>query len=196
MCSACITSSPGGVEQRGRAVAPLLDVRRVGRADQHRAHLLAGGAQRADQDLERDRVEPAGAHRCAPRTIVPRVVDLAPASPAAAPGSPRAARTRTALGLGARPPGSPRSTSASDPLAAEARPPRASARARPAGAASGCGAAARHDQRQADVDQLDLRVGVAVAVAALVLGGEALGQLGRVGRAATRRRASSNAWPR
>ncbi len=35
------------VEQRGRSVAALLDVRRVRRADQHHAHLLAGGAQRA-----------------------------------------------------------------------------------------------------------------------------------------------------
>ena len=66
MCSACITSSPRGVEQRRRAVAPLLDVGRVRRADQHRAHLLAGGAKRADQHLERDRVEAGGrarAHR-------------------------------------------------------------------------------------------------------------------------------------
>ena len=47
-----------GVEERGRAVVALLDVGRVGGADQRRAHLVAGGAQAADQDLERDRVEP------------------------------------------------------------------------------------------------------------------------------------------
>ena len=179
MCSACITSSPRGVEQRGRAVAALLDVRRVGRADQHRAHLVAGGAQRADQDLERDRVERrAQLIGLAPRTIGPGVVDLRAASRAAAPGSPRAARTRTGPRPRSRPAGSPRSTSASshsppkrarrrvalEPLARAARGPRLRAGL---------------DQRQADVDQLDLGIGVAVAVAALVLGGEALGELAR-----------------
>ena len=59
MCSACITISPVGVEQRGGAVAALLDVRRVRRAHEHGAHLLAGGAQRADHDLQRDRVQAA-----------------------------------------------------------------------------------------------------------------------------------------
>ena len=42
----------GRVEQRGRGVAPLLDVRGMGRADEHHSHLLAGGAERADHHLE------------------------------------------------------------------------------------------------------------------------------------------------
>ncbi len=38
---------PGGVEERRRAVPPLLDVGGMGGADQDRSHLLAGRAQRA-----------------------------------------------------------------------------------------------------------------------------------------------------
>jgi hypothetical protein len=47
---------PVGVEQRGGGVAALLDVRRVRGVDQHDAHLLTGGAQRAADDLQFDRV--------------------------------------------------------------------------------------------------------------------------------------------
>ena len=84
-----------GVEERGRAVAALLDVRRVGRADQHRAHLVAGGAQRADQHLQRDRVE-ARAHRASLRAArCPRVVDLRAPAGRQHQGRLRAARTRT-----------------------------------------------------------------------------------------------------
>ena len=50
------------VEQRGRAVVALLDVRRVRAADQDRAHLLARGAQRAGGDLQGDRVEALTRH--------------------------------------------------------------------------------------------------------------------------------------
>ena len=46
-----------GVEERGRGVAALLDVRRVRRADQNRAHLLARRTQRAAQNLEPDRAQ-------------------------------------------------------------------------------------------------------------------------------------------
>ena len=42
------------VEERGRAVAPLLDVGREGRADQDGAHLLGDGAESAAQNLELD----------------------------------------------------------------------------------------------------------------------------------------------
>ncbi len=42
------------VEERRRAVAPLLDVRREGRADEHGAHLLGDRAQRAAEHLELD----------------------------------------------------------------------------------------------------------------------------------------------
>ena len=50
--------APGG-EQRRRGIAPLLDVGRVGRPDEHRTHLLAGGVQRACEDLELDRIHHA-----------------------------------------------------------------------------------------------------------------------------------------
>ncbi len=79
---------PVGVEQRGRGVAALLDVRRVRRADQHHAHLLAGGAQRAGHDLQLDRVEwldPCRALRDAAVrrgwTACPCCVDLCPHQP-------------------------------------------------------------------------------------------------------------------
>ncbi len=42
------------VEERSRAVASLLDVRREGRADQRGAHLLGDRAQRCADDLELD----------------------------------------------------------------------------------------------------------------------------------------------
>ena len=73
MCSACITISPLGVEQRRRAVAALLDVRRVRRADQDGAHLVAGARSAAGEHLQLDRVD-GTRHRCAPclvATIVP-----------------------------------------------------------------------------------------------------------------------------
>ena len=46
-----------GVEQRGRAVAALLDVGGVGAADQHRARLLGDARQRAGEDREGDGIE-------------------------------------------------------------------------------------------------------------------------------------------
>ncbi len=109
MCSACITISPRGSNRRGRGVAALLDVGRVRRADQHRAHLLAGRAQRADHDLELDRVE---SPRVAPG-IVP--VGLAPrrASRAGPAASPRRARPRPGRRSAVRPPAAPPRTSRS-----------------------------------------------------------------------------------
>src|SRR5947209_15734872 len=63
-----------GVEQRTRGVSALLDVGRVGGANQHRAHLLAQGLCRPGQDLQLDRVDGSGsvslAHS-ASRMIVP-----------------------------------------------------------------------------------------------------------------------------
>ena len=47
----------GRVEQAARAVAALLDVRRVRAAHEHGAHLLARRAQRPGDDLQVDRVE-------------------------------------------------------------------------------------------------------------------------------------------
>ena len=43
------------VEERRRTVAPLLDVGREGRADEHRAHLLGDRAEQAAENLELDR---------------------------------------------------------------------------------------------------------------------------------------------
>ena len=69
----------GGIEQRGRGVAALLDVRRVRRADQRGAHLLARSAQRARDDLQLDRIDRAHpASACSRRRcIVPSSIELA-----------------------------------------------------------------------------------------------------------------------
>ena len=50
---------PVGVEERGRAVTALLDVRREGRAHEDRAHLLGDRAQRAPDHLQLDGDHPA-----------------------------------------------------------------------------------------------------------------------------------------
>ena len=90
------------VEQRGRAVAALLDVGRVRRAHEHGAHLLAGGAQRAGHDLQRDRVELA-AHPSRSRTIVP-VLSARPDQPSGTTSVASGRRTTVGpldvLGLG------------------------------------------------------------------------------------------------
>ena len=56
-----------GVEQGGRRVASLLDVRRVRRADEHGAHLLTDRPERATQHLQLDGVD----HRVRSSLIVP-----------------------------------------------------------------------------------------------------------------------------
>jgi hypothetical protein len=48
------------VEERGRAVAALLDVGRVAGADQRLAHLLDDRGERAADDLDGDRVDRDG----------------------------------------------------------------------------------------------------------------------------------------
>jgi hypothetical protein len=48
---------PVGVEQGGRAVAPLLDVGGVGAADQHGAHLLGDPRQGAGEDRQGDGID-------------------------------------------------------------------------------------------------------------------------------------------
>lgn len=55
MCSACAITCPR-VEDRRRAVAPLLDIRGVGRADEGDAHLLRHREERGADDLEGDAV--------------------------------------------------------------------------------------------------------------------------------------------
>ena len=77
------------VEERRRAVAPLLDVRRERRADEHRAHLLGDRAQRAAENLELD-VHGLVTHRVS-RHVSP---SLTPTHPGAASRSSRPVRAR------------------------------------------------------------------------------------------------------
>ena len=58
------------IEQRRRAVAPFLDVRREGRPDEHGAHLLGDGKKRAADHLELDR-DPLATHRLRSSRSVP-----------------------------------------------------------------------------------------------------------------------------
>ena len=91
----------GGVEEGGRAVAALLDVRAVGRAHERGAHLLAGGAQRAGGDLQGDRVH--GAHASRSRTTVP-VASVRDDHPgAASAGASAASPARSTSAPGRRP---------------------------------------------------------------------------------------------
>ncbi len=97
----------GGVEQRAGGVAALLDVGRVAGADQHRAHLLAGRAQRAGGDAQGDGIE---AHFCT------RIVPDSSTSPLQPGGTARvASRSSTIAGPSMRSPGagSPRMISVS-----------------------------------------------------------------------------------
>ena len=55
MCSACAIIRPSLVEERARAVAALLDVRRERGADEHRVHLVRDRPERAPEHLEPDR---------------------------------------------------------------------------------------------------------------------------------------------
>ncbi len=79
---------PARVEQAGRGVAALLDVRRVGRADEHRAHLLADRPQAAGEQRELDRI----GHR-ARSSATSRARRSARASPGGPARSSRAARS-------------------------------------------------------------------------------------------------------
>ena len=76
-----------GVEQRGRAVAPLLDVRRVRGADQDRAHLVADRPQARRRGPGARRVQLAPLIAPLRRDDRAALVDLAPTSPAAGPAS-------------------------------------------------------------------------------------------------------------
>ena len=171
------------VEQAGRAVATLLDVRRVRAAHERGAHLLAGRAQRAGDDLEVDRVKRHAASS-SPSTIVP-ASSTRPASPAPRPASPRAARRSPAHQRLAR-----RRLAADDlgvVLGGRRRSTvrRERRRRLPAPAArSSCGP--RDARRRADRDDLDRRLAVAVAVALVVQRLERLADGGerRVGQVA------------
>ena len=171
------------VEDRGRAVAALLDVGRVGRADQHGAHLLARGAQGARDHLEgrRDRRSSARPprHRLARRRSSP------PRPPArstrgAGPASPRAARRRTAPRPRCPSRGSP-ADRASASTASPAKPDLAGGPLEVvAAAARGSSAGPGHDGGDPDVDQLESGIGIAVAVAGFVLALRTRRQFGRV----------------
>ncbi len=111
MWSACATSRPARVEQRGRAVPALLDVGRERRADQDRAHVLGDGQQAVGEHLHLDRVGDAVLRSCGSilrirlphvstsrvwpgRIMVVELISLTMAGPANATptGSPRADR--------------------------------------------------------------------------------------------------------
>ena len=128
-----------GVEEGGRAVVALLDVGRVGGADQRRAHLIAGGAQAADQDLERDRVEAVAAHRATSardRAVRRRPSALQPGgSTSVASGS---SKTTGPAALASRP-AARRAGPASRPTPRRSGPRAGPRSRRPAGAATGRG---------------------------------------------------------
>ena len=187
----------GRVEQRGGGVPALLDVRGVGRADQHDAHLFAGCAQRAGDDLELDRVECAhfvpapGLERPARRVLyndshteLRRVgghqVDGAVLVDLSGP-----ARRDQERGLGQRAQGRPGQEGAGRGLAAEDPRRQGLAVEDDRTHVAGGGRRACHPRAQrrggppdryADVDQLDLGVVVAIAVAQLVRPREGVAQ--------------------
>ena len=147
-----------GVEERRRAVAPLLDVRRVGGADQHRAHLLADRAKRAGQDLQGDRVERPASWLAPPRSSPAR-----PPSPVH-PGGSTSVASGSSNTHGPCPQ-CPRRLAADhlglDPLTAGSGACRGERVSRPPAAASGFGSGRGHGQGQAHVDQLHPGVGFA-----------------------------------
>ena len=149
MCSACMTSSPGGVEERGRAVVALLDVGRVGGADQRRAHLVAGRPQPAGQHLQRDRVD-AHASPPPPGSCPPR--RPGPTSRAGRRRSPRGARRRPAPRPRCR-----RRARRGAPASSTQSPPKRTGREPSVGRRSAGGRRPRarpgRDHRQPDVDE-------------------------------------------
>ena len=157
MCSACITISPVRVEQRGRGVAALLDVGRVGRAHEHRAHLLADA--RASRPRSTCSVTGSRPRRSCARSSEQRAVLVGRprASRAARRPSPPAARRPP--GPSSRSPGagSPRRTVRLEPPAAEAaRARRALRRRRRAAGGPQLAAGARSMARDAHVHELEL----------------------------------------
>ena len=179
MCSACITSSPpavnSAVEQSRRSLMFGECAERISTAP-----ISSQAARRAPTRTWSE----TGSR---PSAIGPfpgpaRIVPASSTSAGQPGGSTRVASgSSNTHGPSARVPaaGSPRRTSASthSPAKRTRRRPRSSSSPRRPGADLGPGL----DQREADRDQLDRRLRVAVAVAALVLGGEALGELVRGG---------------
>ena len=148
-------SRPRASNSARRGVAALLDVGRVRRADQHRAHLLADACSAPVSDLELDRVEPL-IDPLRRSLIVPSTSTRAvPAGRPPAPSTPAARR-------------SPAPESRSPAQARRARPPapapgrRARRSAAPVRAACACSlapsASARpgDDRRHAHGHELDL----------------------------------------
>ncbi len=184
MCSACITISPAAsksaVEQSRRSLMLAECAARI------RTAPISSQAARSAPTMTWRVIGSSPAIRCSlPSSCSPPEATIVPASSTSAPqpggrtsvasGSSKIAGPRRRGRRAAR-----RGGPVALPLAAEARLARdlgelpVGGRARPRLGPGG-------DHRQADVDQLDLALGVAVAVALLVRGGEALGELGRVG---------------
>src|SRR5262249_16301561 len=63
--------APVGVEQGARAVASLLDVRRVAAPHEHGAHLLGDSRERVHEDGQRDGVDRRGLRHARSRTSAP-----------------------------------------------------------------------------------------------------------------------------
>ncbi len=167
MCSACITICPSASNSAGRGVAALLDVRGVGRADQH--HPISSQAARSPPvstcSSIGSRVIARTGAPCSQRDRAVRV-DLG--RPAGRDQQRRRRAARTAPGRRARVPGagSPRSTvgverrAVEDDLCALAPDARRAASPR-----RGAQLRRRPPHRGAQVDELDLGLLVAVAVA-------------------------------
>ena len=158
---------PVGVEQRGRAVAPLLDVGRQRAVDERRAHLLRDPAKRPDRDLEL-----GGIHDLEPQH--PVLVGLAGPAGRHQAGGLGELDDRRAGDRGAG-----REPAAGEHLGLDlvALPAdRAAAALDVAGGGDG-NRRARRDRGGAQRDELDRPLAVGVAVAALVLGVEGVLEL-------------------
>ena len=177
MCSACITISPAAVEQRRGGVTALLDVGRVGRADQHRAHLLADRAQRAGQHLELNRID----HRSRSRQTLPASstcpLQLGGISSVDSGSSTIAGPANEVPG-----PGAPPHHLEVDLRAAEDRGSPASARRLALALGHHRHVAGGQGSGDPDRHQLERPVGIAVAVALLVGGLEGGAQRGGIRR--------------
>ena len=192
MCSAWATMRPSRVEERRRAVAPLLDVRRVGAPDQDGPHLLGDARQGAGQHREGYGIQPLFAHLSlqherayavhSPRHqpgLTTQVDSLNSTIAGPSTSEPSPIRSRSSTG-----------TSIHSPSKFASRAP-ASARLLAAGSVQlGFLDGDRGDEAQ--VHELDGLVVHPVAVALLVRGVEALLQLLERSSAST---VSSKDWP-
>ena len=174
MCSACMTIWPSASNSAQEASRRSLMLAECGGLDEHGAHLLAGGAQGAGDDPQRDRVD---AHRFSSR-IVPDS-STSPAQPGgtasvASGSSTSAGPSISVAGLRlAGEHGRLVLLAAEDARRGCERSAPAAAAPAAAASTSGPGLGGGGAQR----DELDLALGVAVAVGLLVGGVEGLAQL-------------------